>query len=519
MVSGDLGLFFRSKVVPIFPVRRNGSGPGAEKEPEVSSCRSRIFAIGAVTAASAVGLAVGLDHFVLPVVGLPERVHALCLGGLMSALIAGTSLLLAQDLERTLVQFEQRPGGAGAAPNPLSRPASWIVQPLLERSLLQLRELHDKRQDAEDRVRELEVQFRIAEGDREELEGILHALRDGVLVIDGFGDLVTANEAAAEIFHFDLANAVEHNIDELIGDAEIVRLIHEARESGNPSYRRLVEHTLQSARRSVIYEISLCSMSDADGEVAGVVILLHDITTEREISDMKSDFVSKASHELKTPLSGIKAYIEMLIDGEAQDESSRREFYSIIQNEADRLGRLIESMLNISRIEAGIMQVEWEDLDLCDVVDEVIEFMLPQAQSRNLTLTAKRPIQAVRAEVDRNLVQQVVTNLVSNAIKYTPEGGRITVTSALADCDQSAMIAVTDTGLGISPDDIPKLFDKFYRIENYKRVAKGTGLGLNLVKQIVETVHGGEIGVESQLGMGSKFWFSLPCRRQSRAAA
>ncbi|MFW5652450.1 MAG: sensor histidine kinase [Planctomycetota bacterium] len=491
----------------------------------MKTSRSRIFMIGAATAVAGTAVAYGIDRFLLPLVTVPEIARGLVVGGGASAVTLAVAGYLARDLARTMMQHHAIAGDTSGATMAaiqrswLRRPAAWALAPVLEFESDERRKLITRSETAEQRVREIDVQLRIAESDREELEGILHALRDAVLVIDGFGDLVMANDAAVKMFNLDLERSIDHPIGETIHDREIVRLVNEARDSGSPSYRRLVEHRVETNRKSEVHEISLASVSHADGEVAGVVMIFHDVTTEREISDMKSDFVSKASHELKTPLSGIKAYIEMLIDGEADDEASRNEFYNIIQNEADRLGRLIESMLNISRIEAGIIQTDWVDLNLADLVDEVLEFMQSQAHTKKITLNAKRPPQAVMAEVDRNLVQQVITNLVSNAIKYTPEGGRVTVTSALADCDQSAMIAVSDTGLGISPDDIPKLFDKFYRIENYKRVAKGTGLGLNLVKQIVETVHKGEIGVESQLGLGSKFWFSLPCRRQSRAAA
>jgi two-component system phosphate regulon sensor histidine kinase PhoR len=203
----------------------------------------------------------------------------------------------------------------------------------------------------------------------------------------------------------------------------------------------------------------------------------------------------------------------MLIDGEAQDDRSRQEFYQIIQNEANRLSRLIDNMLNISRIEAGIFQVEWVEVDLSALIEEVVEVMTPQAAGKKITLNAKRSALPCRAVADRDMMQQVVTNLVSNAVKYTPEGGRVTVSTELTDCDRSVLVTVADTGLGIPPDAIPKLFEKFYRINNYERIAKGTGLGLNLVKQIVETVHGGEVGVDSQLGMGSKFWFIVPCKR------
>jgi two-component system phosphate regulon sensor histidine kinase PhoR len=293
-----------------------------------------------------------------------------------------------------------------------------------------------------------------------------------------------------------------------------------------------------------LFDVSVQAVANAKGEVAGVVTILHDLTKIREISQMKSDFVSKASHELRTPLSSIRAYVEMLVDGEAADDRARQEFYRIMQGETDRLGRLIDNMLNISRIEAGIIQVLREQVDFKRLIDRAIHTIQPQADAKGISLHWRPPATAVDVSVegDADMLYQVVLNLMSNAVKYTPgltgiegsgdqgnkgeqpldasmprcldasRGNRITIVADTDNLTRSVVVTVSDTGLGIPPDALPKLFDKFFRIENYKRVAKGTGLGLNLCKHIVETVHHGQIGVESTLGMGSKFWFSVPMR-------
>jgi two-component system phosphate regulon sensor histidine kinase PhoR len=249
------------------------------------------------------------------------------------------------------------------------------------------------------------------------------------------------------------------------------------------------------------------------------VTILHDLTRVREISQMKSDFVSKASHELRTPLSSIRAYVEMLVDGEADDETARQEFYRIIQGETDRLGRLIDNMLNISRIEAGIVQIEREHVDIKALIDRALGSLEPQAREKQITLIQKVADVDLSVEGDADMLYQVVLNLASNAVKYTPEGGRVTVAADSDNLTRCVLLSVSDTGLGIPPDALPRLFDKFYRVENYKRVAKGTGLGLSLCKHIVETLHHGQIGVESDLGMGSKFWVTIPMRYAGSQAA
>ncbi|HWB20492.1 MAG TPA: ATP-binding protein, partial [Phycisphaerales bacterium] len=261
-----------------------------------------------------------------------------------------------------------------------------------------------------------------------------------------------------------------------------------------------------------VFEVTLACVENHKKEVGGVVTILHDLTRERELSQMKSDFVSKASHELRTPLSSIRAYVEMLVDGEANSEESRHEFYKTIQGETDRLARLIDNMLNISRIEAGIVQIDRENVDIKAVCLRAVSALEPQGREKNIDIISRLAAVDLCVEGDADMLYQVVINLISNAVKYTPEGGRITVAADSDNLTRSVLVTVSDTGLGIPPDSLPRLFDKFYRVENYKRVAKGTGLGLSLCKHIVETVHHGQIGVESTLGMGSRFWFSVPMR-------
>jgi two-component system phosphate regulon sensor histidine kinase PhoR len=231
--------------------------------------------------------------------------------------------------------------------------------------------------------------------------------------------------------------------------------------------------------------------------------------------------VSKASHELRTPLSSMRAYVEMLVDGEAEDEATRKEFYGIIQSETERLARLVDNMLNISRIEAGIVEIDRTRVDVGGVIKQAMRTIEPQAREKQQTLHMDLSPVDLHVQGDADMLLQVVVNLLSNAVKYTPDGGRITVAADSDNLARCVHVGVQDTGLGIPPADHERIFEKFYRVENYKRVAKGTGLGLNLCRHIVETVHGGQIGLESTLGMGSRFWFTVPmgCPETARLAA
>lgn len=387
-----------------------------------------------------------------------------------------------------------------------------------------------KADDLKVKLKEVEIRHHVAEAERDHAEGILHGLRDAVLVTDAFNELTLANETAARLLGFKLEDSLHKPLDQVVTDPALRQMIREVRSSGVLNKERHVEHRFgessgAGSKQGVppCFDVTLAAIpahnavptaqgagTPTEAAIGGVVTILRDITREKEISQMKSDFVSQASHELRTPISAINAYTEMLLDSEAQDEAGRQEFYKIIKGEAERLSRMIDNMLNISRIEAGIVSVERSEVDFLKVLGEVIETMQAPAKEKQIMLVAKNGPLIYTAEADRDLVYQMMMNLVSNAIKYTPGGGRVTVSVENDDTTRSVLVTVADTGLGIPPDAIDKIFDKFYRIENYKRVAKGTGLGLNLVRHIVETVHGGRVGVTSEVGMGSKFWFTIP---------
>ncbi|MEC9374103.1 MAG: ATP-binding protein [Planctomycetota bacterium] len=373
--------------------------------------------------------------------------------------------------------------------------------------------LHQRLKGAEARLKEAEIREHVTECEREQAEAVLDSLRDAVLVTDSFNELAMANGEAARLLGFELEEAMHSSIDRIVGDEKLRSLIRESRGLGTPSHRKQFDYVLQPTGPGAeprYFDVTMTSLPNGSGAQNGVLTILRDVTREREISQMKTDFVSKVSHELRTPLSSVNAYIELLLDGEAQDEAARQEFYQIIKNEADRLNRLIDNMLNISRIEAGIVKVDRCEVDFLKSAEQAVEVITPQAKLKDIMVTLKKSPLACTAMADSDMIQQIMLNLLSNAVKYTPEGGRVTMTVENDDATGSVMVTVADTGLGIPPDALPRVFDKFYRIENYKRVAKGTGLGLALVKHLVETVHHGQISVTSELGMGSKFIFTIP---------
>ncbi|HOY66356.1 MAG TPA: ATP-binding protein, partial [Candidatus Ozemobacteraceae bacterium] len=249
-------------------------------------------------------------------------------------------------------------------------------------------------------------------------------------------------------------------------------------------------------------------ITNAQGEVIACMGLSRDITLEREIDQMKTEFVSNVSHELRTPLTSIRAYTEMLLDDETDDVQTRRDYLQIVLDEAVRLTNLINDILDLSKMEAGRKAYKFATIGLHGLMKKAASVIAADVQKKGHTLDVRLPDTDKTAICDADLVHQCVLNLLSNAVKYTPEGGRVTL--ALTYDINNYTIAVTDTGPGISREDQKQLFSKFFRVEStLNRDVGGTGLGLALVRQIAH-VHQGEAGVESEPGKGSTFRLTLP---------
>ena len=369
------------------------------------------------------------------------------------------------------------------------------------------RDGHIRRLETE--LKELRIQSQLARRREQQTEAIIYSLRDAVVVTDESGRLLVANEPAAQLFGFDAALSQHKPLAEVISSEhrDFVELLQRSRQSGVEATRR--ELMFMRAEEPHTLDTIVACILDR-GKVSGVVAVLHDISREKEISQMKSDFVSHVSHELKTPLASITAYSEMLADGEADDEQTRKEFYNVIQTQAQRLNRLIEDILNVSRIESGLIKVQKEPVSLTILIEQQMQMIKGFAEDKNITVTGQKPIVFDQVYADKDMISQVIVNLLSNAVKYTPAGGSVKVQTSVDDTGGMARVTVTDTGVGIPADEVDHVFDKFYRVQANNKQAKGTGLGLNLVKQIVEKVHDGRVFVTSQVGAGSTFGFELP---------
>ncbi|MBI5561647.1 MAG: PAS domain-containing sensor histidine kinase [Deltaproteobacteria bacterium] len=239
-----------------------------------------------------------------------------------------------------------------------------------------------------------------------------------------------------------------------------------------------------------------------------ILVFLRDITEEKRVETIKKDFVANVSHELRTPLASIKGYSETLLDGGMDEPETLREFLRVIDRHATRMSRLIDDLLILSRLESHQMSIVPAPVDIKELVASTAAGFGKQSMDKGITITAAIPDDLPRAAGDRDRLEQVMVNLLDNAIKYTPPGGSVSITAALA-ADGCVTVDVADTGIGIPAEDMPRIFERFYRVDKARsRELGGTGLGLAIVKHIINA-HNGRVWVESVPGKGSTFSISL----------
>lgn len=339
--------------------------------------------------------------------------------------------------------------------------------------------------------------------ERNKVEAILASMSDGVIAVDCNGNILLINPAAERMFNIKHENSMGKGVIEVIRNYDLEKLLQAALMS-EESITREVQIFVPDPKS---FRISTAPLMSETG-VVGVVAVLRDITAFREVERMKTDFVANVSHELRTPLTSIKGFVETLMDGAMEDPKTAAHFLEIINDETDRLNRLISDLLSLSRVEAKQGQIRKAALNLDKLIINTVSILSPQASEKNqiLNVDIKIPLPIISA--DEDMIGQLLINLVDNAIKYTADGGQIDIRAER--WNDSVKIAVSDTGIGIPRDSIPRLFERFYRIDKARsREMGGTGLGLAIVKHILE-VHSGRIEVDSIVGQGSTFTVYLP---------
>ncbi len=358
-----------------------------------------------------------------------------------------------------------------------------------------------------------EIRTQKVASERRQIAEILGNLQDPVLAIDQYDELLMANPSAEQLLRFSSKKAETRALESLIHCEQLVELLRDTRRRKAPSSRSseltLIddegsEHSFRVTCRSLVTDAH-----DQDRNAPhGAVAVLNDIGQLKAIQRRNAEFVSAVSHEMKAPLSGIKAYVELLADGEVEDEATREEFLGVISSQAERLQRLVDNLLNLARIEAGVVEVQKQPRSLNELMEEAMNVVTPAAEAKQIVLGTDLSPMYLEVLADRDMLLQAVINLLSNAVKYTPVGGRVTLRTRMEE--SQAWFEVEDSGVGLSPEDSVKVFEKFYRVKKDSQMAQGTGLGLPLAKHIVEDVHGGSLVVQSELGKGSTFRAILP---------
>lgn len=338
---------------------------------------------------------------------------------------------------------------------------------------------------------------------------IIRNIVDGVIVTDPEYRILLVNNVAENLFGVKEKNALNKPIGQVIHNKPLLDFLHAMiDEEDHATTSKEFKLKNPETWRDIYLQARAARVIGEDNDVIGIVTIIRDITREKEIDKMKTELVSMVAHELRSPLTSISGFSELLMDEGVTREQSE-EYASIILKESNRLSELINKFLDISKIEAGKSQVKRAPVNLREVIEKVLDVNLHQAERKHIAVSLKMSNNVPPIIGDRDMMEQVILNLFSNAIKYSPPNAAVEI--RLRETDSDVTVEVEDTGYGISEESLPRIFDKFYRASDNEAVREesGTGLGLSLVKEIVE-LHGGRVAVKSELGKGSTFGFILP---------
>jgi two-component system phosphate regulon sensor histidine kinase PhoR len=353
-----------------------------------------------------------------------------------------------------------------------------------------------------DMSRQLESRLTELRAEKAELSAILAGMSEGVLVVDADGKIRLANDALRR--HFQLGDeAIGKTVLEVFRHVALQELVTEIAQRSENSEREL---TFVSPQGERAFQLRAASLRQRDGG-AGVVVVFHDITRIKRLETMRKEFVANVSHELRTPLSIIKGYVETLLDPQPPDPETANQFLQTVQRHSRRLEALIGDLLTISALESQQARLEFQPVSLRSIAQGTIEELSGRAKQKNIVVELQIPADLPNARADAQRLHQVFFNLLDNAVKYTPVGGRVVISARTLNGEIE--VCVADNGVGIAAEHLPHVFERFYRVDKARsRELGGTGLGLSIVKHIVQA-HGGKVWAESELEKGSRFYFTV----------
>ena len=346
--------------------------------------------------------------------------------------------------------------------------------------------------------RTIEEKVNALSDEKSKLATILSGITDGIIITDDRGNILLANTATERLFNCPEEKMLNHSLIEITHNYEIEEVMKASIKTAQEKSAQ-IESLTGKFLQVIAAPLTTSTMS-------GALIMIQDLTQIRSLQTMRQEFLGNVSHELRTPLTTIKAIVETLQDGAIEDKEVARDFLDRVNNEIDGMTQMVLELIELSRIETGTVKLNRETINLNSLAREVMRRLNPLAERKKITLSADLMDNLPPVTADKNRIQQVISNIIHNGIKFTPEGGTVTIHTAVNAND--VLLSVTDTGIGISRQDLPHVFERFFKADR-SRSSSGTGIGLAIAKHTINA-HGGHIEVQSTEGKGSTFTFSLP---------
>ena len=442
---------------------------------------------------------IGILRMSIPIEDIDSQIQAvwfkLAFGGIViAAVMAGVALLVARRLSRPI------------------REMKIVAQRFAEGDLTQKAAVYETEEltglsDAMNRMAsDLNERINTIISQRNELETVLSSMMEGVLAIDNDEKIIKINASAATMLDIDPEACKGRSIQEIIRNISFQKFVSkalldiEAVETDITFYRNDLERILKMHSSPI---------TNAEGKKIGTLIVMDDVSKLRRLENVRRDFVANVSHEIKTPLTAIKGFVETLYHDMAGQEDDAKRFLAIILKHVDRLNAIVDDLLSLSRIEREKdgKEILLQQSDIKDVIETAVQVCMPKAKEKNIIISTATEA-PVMANIDVTLLEQAMVNIIDNAIKYSDADSTVDIEAK--ETDKDIAIEITDHGIGISKEHLPRLFERFYRVDKARsRKMGGTGLGLSIVKHIVQA-HGGTIEADSRLGSGSTFTIRLP---------
>lgn len=339
--------------------------------------------------------------------------------------------------------------------------------------------------------------------EKNKVEAILTNMTDGIIAVNAEGIVIHANPAAYKIFDILEEDLYYQNFDDVAEKLDMGITFNDIFNDSDENYNILSINKL-------IIKISAVQIKNEQNEAEGAMLVLQDVTEQEKLDKMRKDFVANVSHELRTPLTTIKSYTETLLDGALDNKEYTLNFLNVINSESERMTRLVKDLLQLSKLDYDKMEWNMKSLNILNLLKDCMVKMEIAAKQKNQSLDFEAFGDLCEINGDKDRIEQVIINIISNAIKYTPENGSIKVTAKRLE--GSVEIRIADSGIGIPKDELPRLFERFYRVDKARsRAMGGTGLGLSIAKNIVEA-HKGSIRIESEYEKGSEVIINFPCQ-------